>query len=178
MAKVKIVIDDTIPKDLIPLYRESIDDEFVGNGGMEMTDKEIKEELEIYKSTTVDRLVRLGIMKIYFLGNLVGFSIPRPMAEREYPAHKITGGKWYRVGTVFISKKYRGLGIMKEALRLFIDRYKNVMWSCNSENIASEKTALSVGMEYSHSIYLGLNGKWDIKPFHGVKLIIKIFKTS
>lgn len=178
MAKVEIVIDDTISKDLIDLYRESSTDEFVGDGNDNLTDKEIREILEIYKSTTVGRLIRLGIMKIYFLGNIVGFSIPRPMAKREYPAHKITGGNWFRVGTVYIKKKYRGMGIMKEALRLFIDRFKNVMWSCNSENIASEKTALSVGMKYSHSIYLGENGKWDIKPFKDVRIIIKIFKTT
>lgn len=178
MSRVKIVIDDNIPTELLPLFREAEKDEFVGNGGGNMTDEEILDELKIFKSTYKGRMPRLGIMKIYFLGNLVGFSIPRALVEREFPAHKITDGKWYRVGTVFITEQRRGLGIMKEALRLFITRYKNVMWSCDEKNIASEKTALSVGMIYSHTIYLGKDGKWETEPFRGSLHAIKIFKTS
>lgn len=179
MAKVSFIVDDSVPKGLLDIYRESLSDEFVGSGKQNLTDEQILKDLEKFKTTSQGTLPRLGILKIFYLGILVGFSIPRQLIEREYPAFKITDSKkWYRVGTVYISLKYRKLGIMKEVLKLFILKYKNVMWSCNAKNIASEKSALSAGMTFSHYVYLGKEGKWSTEHFRGVVVTTKVFKTS
>lgn len=71
------------------------------------------------------------------------------------------GLSYWRAGALYLSKKYRGKGLMKEVLRAFFDKHRpGITWIAN-DNHASIKTFTGIGFkEYSEREYGGMAGKW------------------
>ena len=185
MSEVSIIIDFEISPQLIRLYSRSSTDEFIGND-QGFSYKEAETTLKLIKRThrrPNSNLDLLGIMKIYKSGVLVGFAFPRVIIEKEKAYFKIKNNHipYVRLGTVYIDKPYRGKGIMKEALRIFMIDYPDIVWECLHDNIASEKTALSAGLEYAHTAYVrkvpGEEPMWKTEPFDSQTNIMKVFRT-
>lgn len=180
MVKVSLVIDFEIPEGLAEIYLESQSCPYVGDKEGPRDLQGANADLERYVNTNQygNRPI-LGIMKIYHYGILVGFSFPRAIMEKEYKVFKLNGDKpFYRIGTIYISKAFRGLGIVKETIRQFKEIYPNMLWTCNSLNTASEATALSGGLEFSHHIYVRPERKWEFHPVEDQVRIDNVYKTE
>lgn len=180
MVKVSLVIDFEIPEELPEIYLESQSCQFVGDKDGPVDLPGAMADLERYVRTSMfgNRPI-LGVMKIYYDDVLVGFSFPRVILEQEYKVFKLKGAKeYYRIGTIYIAKEYRGHGIVKETIRQFRQAYPNMLWTCNSLNTASEATALSGGLKFSHNIYVRPEKKWEFHPVEDQVRIDKVYKTE
>lgn len=177
---VELVIDFTIPEGLSELYAESSDCQYVGSNDGAMDAETALTNLERYATTKkYGAFERIGIMKIYKDGVLVGFSLPRDIKEKEHKVFLLPENtQWYRIGTVYIGKAYRGRGIMRDAIKKFKELYPNLLWTCNETNIGSRMSALSGGLIMSHHIYVGENKYWEHKPFDGMIRTDLVFKSE
>ena len=176
---VRLVIDFVIPEGLAELYAESSTCEFVGNKEGELTVAEAYAKLQLYAATkTYGAFERVGFMKIYKDGILVGFSMPREIKEKENKVFLLEeGSQWYRIGTVFVGRKHRNNGVMRDTIIEFARIFPNVLWTCNELNIPSRNSALSGRLHFSHKVYVGEERYWEHKPFEGVIRTDLVFKS-
>lgn len=175
-----LLIDWSTPNDLAEIYAESTDCEFVGNKDGVLTVEEATANLQRYASTKkYGNFERLGIMKIFHEGELVGFSMPRKIEAKENKIFKLEEDSTYhRIGTVYIAKAHRGKGIMTKAIKEFIKQYGNVLWVHNELNVASGKAAMAGGLKYSHSIHVAENREWTFNPNPNQIRVDKVYKSE
>lgn len=170
MDNLKIVIDFSINDDLINLIQEASTCPYagIGDGTGDFDFKQAKRLLEKVVATgKFAKHTRLGILKMYRDDVLVGFSFPRQVDLREYEKFKLSVLKdYYRTGTIYVGKAYRGQGIAKAVVQEFKQHYKHVLWTCRDCNVTSQATALSVGLRFSHHLYFDAQGEWS---FHHPK---------
>lgn len=165
MDGLKIVVDFDINDALITLVQEASTCPYSGIS----TDQEPWEfkqaERMLKKVVSTGKFAkyqRLGILKMYKDDVLVGFSFPRQVDLREYEKFKLSVLKdYYRTGTIYVGKAYRGQGIAKAVVQEFKQHYKHVLWTCRDCNIASQATALAVGLRFSHHLYFDPEGEWS-----------------
>lgn len=176
----QLVIDFDIPKDLADIYAESSTCTYVGNKDGELSVAEAQLKLEQYAATkTYGAFERLGIMKIYVDAVLVGFSMPRVIKVKEHKVFMLEEEEvWYRIGTVYIAKAFRGQGIMRDTIREFKKIYPNLLWTCNEKNRASMYSAAAGGLVHSHNIYVGEDKYWEHQPFEGMIRTDLVFKSK
>ena len=177
---IELVIDFNIPEGLAELYAESSDCEYVGNKDGVLSVEEAATNLMRYAETKkYGAFERLGIMKIYKDDVLVGFSMPRDIKEKEHKVFLLPEDtQWYRIGTVYIGKAYRGKGIMSGAILKFKEMYPNLLWTCNETNTGSHKSALAGGLTLSHKVYVGKERYWEHQPFDGMIRTDLVFKSE
>lgn len=175
----RLIIDFEIPDRLVGLYAESSTCAYVGNKEGELSIEQAAANLQRYAETkTYGAFERIGFMKIYKGDTLVGFSMPREIKAKENAVFLLEeGSQWYRIGTVYIAKQYRRQGIMRETIKEFVKLYPNVLWTCNATNTASYNSALSGGLEYSHSVYVGENRYWEHQEHDNVIRVDCVFKS-
>ena len=165
MNQIKLQMDFEIPEDLIGVYQRSSTDLFIGyDAPLSMT--EAKKALERYQRTKLfGGVERLCIMKIYKGETLIGFSLPRIVKESEYKGMKIESGTdWYRLGTIFIDKPYRGKGVITEVVKLFQEIYPNICWQCEIANKVSFNSAIKAGFKFSHYLWFNNEGsQWSFE---------------
>lgn len=177
---INLVIDFEISEGLAALYAESSTDEFIGNKEGKLTVAEAFAKLQVYAATkTYGAFERMGFMKIYKNDVLVGFSMPREIKEREHKVFLLEEEEgWYRIGTVYIAKVFRGQGIMRDTIHEFKKIYPNLLWTCNEKNRASMHSAIAGGLVHSHNIYVGEDKYWEHQPFEGMIRTDLVFKSK
>ena len=136
----------------------------VGGGTLALDD--IKSLLEEGKKTKIFQdKERLGFLKIYDDGELVGLSVPRVIDKREHAAWCLPLDKtYYRMGMIFIDEPYRGKGIAKDAAYLFKDQFKNLVWTIDPSNEASKKVADYIGLTHNTTLYIN-GAAWKHTPW-------------
>lgn len=108
---------------------------------------------------------RMGFLKIYAQGVLVGFSLPRQICVTEYESLRLPIVRdYYRVGSIFIAQEHRGHQYAAKATMGFKQTYKRLIWACDSTNISSQKTALNAGLKLSHTLYFNQAKAWSFDP--------------
>ena len=172
-------IDFGICPRLIKLYADSTNDMFVGEKDGPYDLAKAEQMLNKYATTKVyGGHPRDGFMKIFYGPVLVGFSIPRVIQPKEHKALKLDPKlTYYRVGTVYIDKVYRGKGIMAEVIKEFRKLYPNVVWACNTLNKASKSAAMKGGLKFSHKLYVKDTENWSFEPFEEMVRITEIYTT-
>ena len=178
LTDIRIQMDFEVTEQLVELYRRSTHDPFIGyENPLSLT--EAAEKMHQYSTTKrYGQFERLAIMKIWKDDVLVGFSLPRKIAEREYRGFKIEGTllDWYRIGTIYVDEQYRGQGITSEVVRLFKIQYPNLIWQCEQENINSCKAAEKAGFKLSHHVYFKNKNQWSFEPDEDFPYGYHIFK--
>ena len=168
MDKLKIIIDFEVNPALVQLVQEASMCQYtgIGDGNEELSYKQAERLLKkIATSGKFGKYARLGILKMYLDDVLVGFSFPRQVDLREYEKFKLSVLKdYYRTGTIYVGRAYRGQGIAKAVVQEFKQRYRHVLWTCRACNVASQATALSVGLRFSHQLYFDAKGSWAFEP--------------
>lgn len=173
-------VDFNICPRLIKLYADSTHDMFVGerDGPYDM---EVAEAM-LHKYATARKygsFERDGFLKIMYDGQLVGFSIPRAIVKKEHKAMKLDmDTDYHRLGTVYIDPEYRGMGIMCQVIKAFIEERRNVVWACNTLNSASRNVALSAGLKFSHYLYLKDKDNWSFEPFEDQVRVTEIYSIK
>lgn len=105
---------------------------------------------------------RIGFLKIYFNGDLVGLSMPREILEVEHKAWTpATDNTYYRMGMIYLDEDYRGLGIGKEASLKFKEWFNYMIWTCDPANEASKLLAKNLGLSYRNNIYYDADKNWS-----------------
>lgn len=152
---IRIQLDFEVTPELVELYRDSTDSPFLGYKTPLTLDEAWEKMVGYSLSQTYGKFKRLAIMKIFLGDELIGFSFPRQIVSKEFSKYKIPGSvNWYRLGTIFIDKAYRGKGIIEVVVGLFRESYPNLIWQCDAENMASCKAALKTGFLFSHQYYM------------------------
>lgn len=179
MSLIKLAIDFEITPELVKLYAESTHCPFVGEKDGPYCEIRAKFELEkIARSKMYGKFERLGIMKIFWEDELVGFSLPREMVEREHPIFKLPEGlKYHRIGTVYVGKGHRGKGIMMHTILMFKTMYPNLVWTCDDANISSQKSAVRGGLKFSHLIYFKSREEWSFEPLEDCNRISHVYSN-
>lgn len=177
MKNLELVIDFEITPELVKLYAESTHCPFVGEKDGPYCEIRAGFELEeIARSKKYANFERLGIMKIFWEGKLVGFSLPRVILEREHEIFKLPPGcTYYRVGTVYIGHEHRGKGIMMWAIKKFVSIYSNVVWTCDEKNISSQKSAVRGGLKFSHLIFFKSRTEWSFEPLEECERVSHVY---
>ena len=177
---ITLQLDFEITPELIGIYQDATKSAFIGYD-KPLSLEEATQKMHQYASTKrYGKFERLAIMKIWKGDELVGFSLPRKIADFEYRSFKIedTNLDWYRLGTIYIVDKHRGQGINSKVVELFKDKYLNIVWQCEQENISSSKAALNAGLQYSHHIYFKDSNLWSFDSDHEFVYGYAIFKSS
>lgn len=176
---IRLAIDFEITPELVKLYAASTHCPFVGEKDGPYCETRAGFELErIAKHKKYGSFERLGIMKIFWDDVLVGFSLPRMIAEREHNVFKLPENcTYYRVGTVYIDQEHRGKGIMAMAIKQFVSMYPNVVWTCDGKNISSQKSALRGGLKFSHLIYFKSREEWSFEPMEDCVRVSHVYSN-
>lgn len=177
---ITLQLDFEITPELIRIYHEATKSAFIGYDEP-LSLEEATQKMHQYASTKrYGKFERLAIMKIWKGDELVGFSLPRKIGDFEYRSFKIedTDLDWYRLGTIYIIDKCRGQGISSKVVELFKDKYPNLIWQCEQENISSCKAAENAGLLYSHHIYFKDSSHWSFDCDHEFVYGYAVFKTK
>lgn len=176
----KLLIDWTIPEGLAEIYAESNSCVFVGKKDRVIDLAAALVILQNCASTKeYDGFERLGIMKIYHGGVVVGFSMPRKIEAKEKIKFKLKEDDTYhRIGPVYITKAHRGKGIMSKTIQEFQNIVGEMIWTCNELNDVSAKAALSGGLKYSHHIYVTENRQYLFNPFPNQVRVDLVYKSN
>lgn len=167
---ISIKIDFDISDKLVQLMADSTACQFIGNPnnlrGIDWANKELE---TIVNTGEWHGFKRLGILKIFKSGELVGWSMPRIINPQEYDRLLLPHGvaDIYRIGTIYISPEYRGQGISKQAMLLYMQLYPKQVWVAAETNIPSQSLAKSVGLTESGRLYIGEVKQWSHIPFDG-----------
>ena len=174
-----IQIDFAICPRLVQLYADSTHDMFVGEKDGPYDLVKAEERLKKYVSAKMDGSHnRDGFMKIFYGSVLVGWAVPRVVDPKEHKALKLDDNLTYhRLGTVYIDPKFRGKGIVADAIKEFRKLNPNVVWTCNELNTASKKAALNGGLKFSHKLYVKDTENWAFEPFEEMVWVAEIYST-
>ena len=177
---ISIQLDFEVTPTLAELYMQSTQCSFIGYK-VPLTLEEATQKLNQYSQTKrYGKFERLAIMKIWEGDTLIGFSLPRAIMEIEYRAFKIENSNkdWYRIGTIFIGDQYRGKGVTSKVVKLFKERYPNLIWQCEEGNIGSAKAAEKAGLDYSHHIYFKDSTFWSFDKDEEFTNSYMVFSTK
>lgn len=179
MTIIHLSMDFNIPEKLIEIYAQSTHDRNLGYTeplNLVMAEK----KLEQYSRTQMyASFKRLAICKIWKDGELVGYCLPRKIADSERRGFLIEDElDWYRLGTIYISPEYRGQGIVEEVVKQFRNKYPNLVWKCFFLNLASAGVAKKAGLLYSHIVYHSNDNKsWSFDSTEECCFDYLVFRT-
>lgn len=171
---ITIKIDFNFDDDFVELFHKATLHEFtiVENGNLTLeTARDVL--IKTQRTKSFQGHERLGFLKIFKDGVLVGLSMPRVIAKREHKVWNLPNDKtYYRMGMIYIDEKYRGQGIAKKAAFEFQKDYNNILWTIDPANVASKKVAKAIGLKHHTTLFL--KGKsWRHEPWvHDRKLEI------
>lgn len=169
---ININIDFKITKRLIELFAESTACKFVGDPNNLRGEEWASEELEKVADTGIwHGFNRLGIMKISYADELVGWAMPRMITPQEYDKLLLPRGvsNIHRIGTIYITPEHRGKGIARTTMQMYTAIRPHQVWLADPENTGSQHTALSCGLKRTGQIYFGEDKSWKHEPFDGYK---------
>ena len=123
-----------------------------------------------WSTTTVDREAlrqlyqkELNLKKQYLVilldGKAIGYSVPRPANPKDLKfagLPETTEGYW-RIGTWFIMKDYRGKGYGKRIMRAFMTAHPKIIYAHEEGNSASKAIAEAVGLKYTLTYFKSPN---------------------
>lgn len=141
---------------LLPIYRELYESEFTGRDWIDRIDYIPDYVLEYkLKSTLLARRLdkdQMEIMVIYYEDKPVGLSFPRNIfTDEEKEAFQVEDFEYYKIGSIIILKEYRNKGIAYSACKLFLDKYKPIVYHVDIKNESSIRLAHKLGLTYSHT---------------------------
>ncbi len=179
MTIIHLTMDFIIPKKLIEVYSKSTHERALGYDeplNLEMAEKKLNQyaQTQMYAG-----FKRLAICKIWKDDELVGYCLPRKIADSERRGFLIEDGlDWYRLGTIFILPEYRGQGIIETVVKQFTIKYPNLVWKNCALNIASATAAKKAGMVFSHNVYHSADNKsWSFENVDDCYFGYQVFKT-
>lgn len=171
---ITIKIDFNFDDDFVELFHKASLNEFTIVNDGKLTLETARDVLvKCQETKKFQDHERLGFLKIYRNGILVGLSMPRVITKREHKVWNLPNDKtYYRMGMIFIDEQYRGQGIAKEAALLFKKDHDNILWTIDPENKSSKKVATFIGLRHHTTLFL--KGKaWKHEPWlHDRKLEI------
>jgi RimJ/RimL family protein N-acetyltransferase len=155
LTDIRIQMDFELSLELAQLYEQATHAAFLGYNEPLSLDQARQKLCQYAATKRYGRYERLAIMKIWKGIELIGFCFPRQVFVNEYHNFnlEINNLDWYRLGTIYIDKVHRGVGVVAEVVKLFREQYPNLVWECHHENISSCKAAEKAGLKYSHHYF-------------------------
>lgn len=169
-----IVIDFEVNEEFIEMFHRAGQHKYTLFGEGKMSLEEVRDMVrEVCRTKKMQDQERLGFLRLYDGDKLVGLSVPRAIQKIEHKVWLLPKDKdYYRMGMIFIDEPYRGKGYGKDAATLFLERYKNLLWTIEPTNEPSKRLAAYIGLERNATLYLK-GSAWQHKPWgHDRKLEI------
>lgn len=142
----EIVLDFEYNEDVVELYSDALENEFTAEtraSGTTFTIDQVRNRLhECQKSKQKNGYELEGILKVYVDNKLAAISFPRRVLSSEYDKYSLNPlNNYYRLSGIFVSPDFRGQGISQQIIQWFIDKFKFILWTADSNNYSSIKAA-------------------------------------
>jgi len=150
-TELRLVVDTIVDDRMIELYTKALKNPFLVPASP--VDDPRRHLMEMKKQR--DSGEGIPFSKIYLGNYLIGIGFSRKLSDKAVKLYRLNDRlDWYRIGWWYIDEELQGKGYGVQAMKLFIEKYKNVFYMAEVGNIGSQKVAMKAGMRHYGSVWV------------------------